>query len=30
VLQRKLRSLPNVDVIVGAQTTEVVGDGDRR
>jgi NADH-dependent peroxiredoxin subunit F len=27
VLQRKLRSLPNVRVIVGAQTTEVVGDG---
>jgi len=29
VLQRKLRSLPNVGVIVGAQTTEVVGDGQR-
>ena len=29
VLQRKLRSLPNVDVIVSAQTTEVVGDGTR-
>ena len=29
VLQRKLRSLPNVDVIVSAQTTEVVGDGAR-
>ncbi|HYD10041.1 MAG TPA: FAD-dependent oxidoreductase, partial [Acidimicrobiales bacterium] len=27
VLQRKLRSLPNVDVIVSAKTTEVVGDG---
>ncbi|RDI97346.1 alkyl hydroperoxide reductase subunit F [Dyella solisilvae] len=27
VLQRKLRSLPNVDVIVSAQTTEVQGDG---
>lgn len=27
VLQRKLRSLPNTDVIVGAATTEVVGDG---
>ncbi|MEQ1513663.1 MAG: alkyl hydroperoxide reductase subunit F [Lysobacteraceae bacterium] len=27
VLQRKLRSLPNVDVIVSAQTTEVMGDG---
>ena len=27
VLQEKLRSLPNVDVITGAQTTEVVGDG---
>ena len=26
VLQRKLRSLPNVDVIVSAQTTEVLGD----
>ncbi|MFC4819288.1 alkyl hydroperoxide reductase subunit F [Dokdonella ginsengisoli] len=29
VLQRKLRSLPNVDVILGAQTTEVVGDGSK-
>ena len=29
VLQRKLASLPNVDVIVSALTTEVVGDGDR-
>ena len=29
VLQRKLRSLPNVDVIVQAQTTEVVGDGSK-
>jgi alkyl hydroperoxide reductase subunit F len=27
VLQRKLRSLPNVDIIVNAQTTEVNGDG---
>jgi alkyl hydroperoxide reductase subunit F len=27
VLQRKLRSLPNVDVLVSAGTTEVVGDG---
>ena len=27
VLQRKLRSLPNVDVIASAQTTEVLGDG---
>ena len=27
VLQRKLRSLRNVSVIVGAQTTEVLGDG---
>jgi alkyl hydroperoxide reductase subunit F len=27
VLQRKLRSLANVDVIVQAQTTEVLGDG---
>jgi alkyl hydroperoxide reductase subunit F len=27
VLQRKLRSLSNVDVIVSAQTTEVLGDG---
>jgi NADH-dependent peroxiredoxin subunit F len=27
VLQRKLRSLPNVDVLVHARTTEVVGDG---
>ncbi|MFO1406740.1 MAG: alkyl hydroperoxide reductase subunit F [Steroidobacteraceae bacterium] len=29
VLQRKLRSLPNVKVIVSAQTTEVIGDGGR-
>ena len=29
VLQRKLRSLPNVDVIVNALTTEVKGDGSR-
>lgn len=28
VLQRKLRSLPNVDIIVSARTTEVVGDGE--
>ncbi|HET8745482.1 MAG TPA: FAD-dependent oxidoreductase, partial [Ramlibacter sp.] len=27
VLQRKLKSLPNVDVILNAQTTEVAGDG---
>ena len=27
VLQRKLRSLGNVDIIVNAQTTEVLGDG---
>ncbi|TXI50405.1 MAG: alkyl hydroperoxide reductase subunit F [Lysobacter sp.] len=27
VLQRKLRSLPNVDIVVSAQTTEVLGDG---
>ncbi|MEO6025376.1 MAG: alkyl hydroperoxide reductase subunit F [Candidatus Binatia bacterium] len=27
VLQRKLRSLANVDVIVSARTTEVIGDG---
>ncbi|MEL4358231.1 MULTISPECIES: alkyl hydroperoxide reductase subunit F [unclassified Luteococcus] len=27
VLQDKLRSMPNVDVILNAQTTEVVGDG---
>jgi alkyl hydroperoxide reductase subunit F len=29
VLQRKLRSLPNVDVILSAQTTEVLGDGSK-
>jgi alkyl hydroperoxide reductase subunit F len=29
VLQRKLRSLSNVKVIVSAQTTEVIGDGQR-
>lgn len=29
VLQRKLRSLRNVDVIVSAQTTEVTGDGQK-
>ena len=27
ILQRKLRSMPNVDIIVNARTTEVVGDG---
>lgn len=27
VLQRKLRSLPNVEVITGARTREIVGDG---
>jgi alkyl hydroperoxide reductase subunit F len=29
VLQRKVRSLPNVTVVVDAQTTEIVGDGRR-
>ena len=29
VLQRKLRSLPNVDILVSAKTTEVLGDGQR-
>ena len=29
VLQRKLRSMPNVDIILNAQTTEVTGDGNR-
>ncbi len=29
VLQRKLRSLPNVDILVNAQTTEVRGDGNK-
>ena len=29
VLQRKLRSLPNVDILVSAQTTEVLGDGNK-
>jgi NADH-dependent peroxiredoxin subunit F len=29
VLQRKLHSLPNVDVVVSANTTEVLGDGTR-
>jgi len=29
VLQKKLRSLPNVDIILGARTTEVNGDGSR-
>ncbi len=28
VLQRKLRSLPNVDIIVSARTTEVTGNGE--
>lgn len=27
VLQRKLRSLPNVEIVVNGQTTEVLGDG---
>ncbi|KLI97770.1 alkyl hydroperoxide reductase subunit F [Luteimonas sp. FCS-9] len=29
VLQRKLRSLPNVRIVTSAQTTEVLGDGSR-
>ncbi len=29
VLQRKLRSLPNVDVVLNAQTTEVLGDSQK-
>ncbi|MBK5223464.1 MAG: alkyl hydroperoxide reductase subunit F [Acidimicrobiia bacterium] len=29
VLQRKLQSLPNVDIIVSALTTEVIGDGQK-
>ena len=29
VLQRKLRSLPNVDVVVSARTTEMLGDGEK-
>ena len=29
VLQRKLRSLPNVTIVVGALTTEVLGDGEK-
>ena len=29
VLQRKLRSLPNVDIVVSARTTEVTGDGSK-
>ena len=29
VLQRKLRSLPNVSIITSAQTTEIRGDGDK-
>jgi alkyl hydroperoxide reductase subunit F len=29
VLQRKLRSLPNVEILVNAQSTEVLGDGQK-
>ena len=29
VLQRKVRSLPNVDIVLSARTTEVVGDGSK-
>ncbi len=29
VLQRKLRSLPNVDIVTNGQTTEVLGDGSK-
>ncbi|MCX7676101.1 MAG: FAD-dependent oxidoreductase, partial [Alteraurantiacibacter sp.] len=29
VLQAKLRSMPNVDIITSAQTTEITGDGTR-
>ncbi len=29
VLQRKARSLPNVDIVLGALTTEVLGDGSK-
>jgi len=29
VLQRKLRSMPNVEIITNGQTTEVLGDGTR-
>ena len=29
VLQRKLRSLPNVDIVLDAMTTEVIGDGSK-
>ena len=29
VLQRKLRSLPNVDILLSTLTTEVLGDGDQ-
>ncbi len=29
VLQNKLRSLPNVRIVVSAQTTEVLGDGEK-
>src|SRR5690625_2799128 len=29
VLQRKLKSLPNVDIILSAETTEILGDGNK-
>lgn len=29
ILQNKARSMPNIDIIVNAQTTEVIGDGKR-
>ena len=29
VLQKKLRSMPNVDILVSAQTTEITGNGER-
>jgi NADH-dependent peroxiredoxin subunit F len=29
VLQNKLRTLPNVTVVTGAQTSEILGDGER-
>ena len=29
VLQRRVRSLPNVDIVLNARTTEVVGDGNK-
>lgn len=29
ILQRKLRSMPNVDILTNAQTTEVTGDGSK-